>query len=110
MLTPKEIKDIGHIIEKLASDSGEIVKEDIAELKKDITEYKEDLKEVEKITMTAEKPVKLSEAKSAKILSKRVEKLINEMDELIIKLEKEESAKAAADPSAVPTKSKYVCS
>lgn len=90
------MKDIGQIIENLAVSPDKQVKEDLDELKKDVTEYKEDLREVEKIVQT-EKVAKIGETKSAKILSKRVDKLIKDMDKLIVELQKDEAAKKPAD-------------
>ena len=86
ILTPKEIKEIGQIIENLADTDEKIVKGEIAELKKDVIDYKQDLKEVEQITQSERAAIKLKESKSAKILSKRVEKLIADLDNLVIQL------------------------
>lgn len=89
VLTPKDIKEINEIIENLPVNEEKQVKAEIAELKKDITEYKEDVKEVEEMTSTA---AKLTETKSAKILSKRVQKLLGDMDKLMVKLEQESAS------------------
>ena len=96
VLTPTEIKEINEIIENLPVNEEKQVKAEIAELKKDITEYKEDVKEVEEMTSTA---TKLTETKSAKILSKRVQKLLGDMDKLMVKLE-QESASQPQQPAA----------
>jgi D-mannonate dehydratase len=90
LLSPKEIKDIGKIIENLTISTEKQVKEDLDELKKDITEYKLDLKQVENIVLT-EKQIKLGENKSAKILSKRVDKMIKDLDRLVVQIQKEDS-------------------
>ena len=84
-LTPIEIKEINNIIENLPTAEASQVKAEIAELKKDITEYKEDVKEVEDATS------KLTETKSAKLLSKRVQKLLTDMDQLMSKIETEKA-------------------
>jgi LETM1 and EF-hand domain-containing protein 1 len=88
-LTPVEIKEINKIIENLPSAEESQVKAEIAELKKDITEYKEDVKEVEELTKSTDKTAKLTETKSAKLLSKRVQKLLTDMDSLMGKIEAE---------------------
>jgi LETM1 and EF-hand domain-containing protein 1 len=90
-LTPVEIKEINKIIENLPSAEESQVKAEIAELKKDITEYKEDVAEVEELTKSTDKTVKLTETKSAKLLSKRVQKLLTDMDSLMGKIEAEKA-------------------
>lgn len=89
LLTPNEIKEINQIIENLPSNEKKQVKAEIAELKKDVEEYKEDVKEVEELSQVDTSTAKLTETKSAKILSKRVQKLINDVDMIVDKLEKE---------------------
>lgn len=102
IITPKEIKEIGQIIENLADADEKIVKEEIAELKKDVIDYKQDLKEVEEITQSEKAAIKLKETKSAKILSKRVEKLIGDLDKLVVQLRESELAnkKEPLEPTA----------
>lgn len=74
------------------------MKAEIKELKKDVDEYKEDVKEIEEITTKG--ATKLTETKSAKLLSKRVQKLLGEVDSLVAKIEKEDalSATTVASP------------
>jgi hypothetical protein len=85
-ITPVEIKEINEIIENIPVNEKKQVKAEIEELKKDVDEYKEDIKEVNELTMAS----KLKETTSAKILSKRVEKLISDMNNLMAKIEKEQ--------------------
>jgi LETM1 and EF-hand domain-containing protein 1, mitochondrial len=100
LLSPKEIKEINQIIENLPSTEKKQVKAELDELKKDVSEYKEDIKEVEQLT-AAESKVKLTETKSAKRLSKRVEKMISDLDGLLVKLEKESATpNVTADSSS----------
>ena len=55
-------------------------------------EYKEDVKEIEEMTIqSGHGATKLIETKSAKLLSKRVQKLLGEVDSLVAKIEKEET-------------------
>lgn len=89
LVSPVEIKEINLIIENLPSNKQ--VKAEIEELKKDVDEYNEDVKQVEQLTLTEDSSSKLTETKSAKILSKRVQKLISDMDNLLVKIEKEKS-------------------
>lgn len=87
-LSPEEIKEMNLIIENLPANEESQVKAEIAELKKDVTDYKEDVLEVEQMALTS----KLTETKSAKLLGKRVQKLIADMDTLVKKLEPENKA------------------
>ena len=97
-LTPKDIKENNQIIENLPAAETKQVKAEIEELKKELTEYKEDVKEVEQLTQTTDKAaIKLSETKSAKILSKRVQKLIGDMDKLMSKIENEKTVQQPSD-------------
>ncbi len=84
MLTPQDIKEISQIIDTLPQNEKNIISDEINELKKDVDEYKEDVKEVEELS-SAER---LTETKSAKILSNRVAKLIGDMDKLMVDLNK----------------------
>lgn len=63
-------------------------------MKKDVDEYKEDVKEIEEITTKG--ATKLKETKSAKLLSKRVQKLLGEVDTLVAKIEKEDTLSATS--------------
>jgi LETM1 and EF-hand domain-containing protein 1, mitochondrial len=82
-LSPTEIKEINNLIETLPLNEESQVKAEIAELKKDVNEYKEDVLEVEQLALAS----KLTETKSAKLLGKRVQKLILDVDKLVQKLE-----------------------
>lgn len=98
VISPVDIKEINQIIENLPAAEKNQVKAEIEELKKDITEYKEDVKEVEELTAKAastanveNKPASpvLTETKSAKLLSKKVQKLVAEMDKIMAEIESE---------------------
>ena len=86
-LTPVDIKEINQIIESLPVNEKIQVKAEIEELKKDVSEYKEDVREAQELTTAIDNTAKLTETKSAKLLSKRVEKLIAEVDNLVKKIE-----------------------
>ncbi len=63
--------------------------EEIKELKDDVKEYKEDIKEFE--TLAATKHLKhLSETRSAKALSKRIDKLVTDLDQIVQTLDKKQ--------------------
>ncbi len=88
-LSPVDIKEINQIIESLPASEKIQVKAEIAELKKDVSEYKEDVREAEQLTSVDSLQAKMTETKSAKLLSKRVAKLIAEVDTLAKKIEAE---------------------
>ncbi len=105
---PEEIKNLGQIIENITVSPQNQVKDDIEELKKDVTEYKEDLKQVEQIAQS-ENLTTLKETKSAKILSKRVDKLIKDLDKLVLKIQTVDTIdKSQADKTMI--KHKYAWS
>lgn len=98
IISPEEIKEITQIIENIPSNEKSQVRAEIAELKKDVDEYKEDVMEVEQLASAT----KLTETKSAKLLGKRVQKLISDMDKLVQKMESENGDVAVVEK--VPTK------
>ncbi|CAF4933202.1 unnamed protein product, partial [Rotaria sp. Silwood1] len=87
--------DVGQFetaLEQLVHQKAQEVKttvEEIKELKDDVKEYKEDVKELE--TLAATKQVKyLSETRSAKALSKRIDKLVGDLDHIVQSLDKKQ--------------------
>ncbi|KAE8628902.1 hypothetical protein XENTR_v10000280 [Xenopus tropicalis] len=65
-------------------------KEELSELKDDVQEYSEDLQEIKKeLSKTGQEKV-LQETKASKILTKRVNRMIGQMDKIISELENEE--------------------
>lgn len=96
LLTPTDIKEISQIIDNLPQSEKSIISDEIYELKKDVDEYNEDVKEIEELSSSQSK---LTETKSAKILSKRVQKLISDMDVLMANL-------CTTNKSGQPTASK----
>lgn len=80
--------DVGQFetaLEQLVSQKAQEVKatvEEIKELKDDVQEYKEDMKEFQ--TLAATKQLKhLKETRSAKALSKRIDKLVTDLDAIV---------------------------
>jgi LETM1 and EF-hand domain-containing protein 1 len=100
MISAVEIKEINQLIENLPASSSKQVKAEIDELKKDVSEYQEDVKEIEQMTQASDSKSKLTETKSAKLLSKRVSKLLSDVDTLVVKLEKESSKTAPSTDKA----------
>ena len=92
IIKPTDIKELNLVLENLPSSEKNFISDEIKELKKDVDEYNEDVKEVEQLT-SIESTSKLTETKSAKILSKRVQKLISDMDSIMADLEKDNEPK-----------------
>ncbi|OCT96658.1 mitochondrial proton/calcium exchanger protein isoform X2 [Xenopus laevis] len=65
-------------------------KEELSELKDDVQEYSEDLEEIKKELSKAGQEKVLEETKASKILTKRVNRMIGQMDKIICELENEE--------------------
>ena len=87
--------DVGQFetaLEQLVSQKAQEVKatvEEIKELKDDVQEYKEDMKEFQ--TLAATKQLKhLKETRSAKALSKRIDKLVTDLDKNVGAMEKKQ--------------------
>jgi LETM1 and EF-hand domain-containing protein 1 len=100
VISPGDIKEINDIIEDIPHVETKQVKAEIAELKKELTEYKEDVKEVEELSEKLgvdKNAIKLKETKAAKALSKRVQKLLGDMDKLMVKIEQEETVAKPAE-------------
>lgn len=100
-LTVKDIKNISQIIDNLPSNISikNVISEEISDLKKDIEEYIEDVKEVQELS---NKESRLKETRSAKILSKRVQQLVKEMDSLVEKIEQDKKDEVISFVEALP--------
>lgn len=89
--------DVGQLetaLEQLVSQKAQQVQttvEEIQDLKDDVKEYKDDVKEFE--TLAATKQLEyLSETRSAKALSKRIDKLVTDLDQIVNTLDKKQDA------------------
>ena len=87
--------DVGQLetaLEQLVSQKAQEVQstvEEIQDLKDDVKEYKDDVKEFE--TLAATKHLEyLSETRSAKALSKRIDKLVTDLDQIVNTLDKKQ--------------------
>ncbi|CAF0917363.1 unnamed protein product [Rotaria sordida] len=81
---------LGQLVHKKAQEVQTTV-EEIKELKDDVKDYKEDVKALE--TLAATKHVKyLSETRSAKALSKRIDKLVGDLDHIVHSLDKKQDS------------------
>lgn len=100
-LTVKDIKEISQIIDNLPSNISvkNVISEEISDLKKDIEEYIEDVKEVQELS---NKESRLKETRSAKILSKRVQQMVKEMDSLVEKIKQDKKDEVASFVETLP--------
>ncbi|RNA33613.1 LETM1 and EF-hand domain-containing [Brachionus plicatilis] len=78
---PGDIRELNDIIENMPANERKQFKGEIDELKKDIDEYDEDVKEVEQFNK------KLTQTRSARIMNKRIKKLITDLETIMDKID-----------------------
>ncbi|OCT99245.1 mitochondrial proton/calcium exchanger protein isoform X2 [Xenopus laevis] len=91
-ITKEEIDILSDACTKLKEQKKLLTKEkgELSELKDDVQEYSEDLEEIKKeLSKTGQEKV-LQETKASKILTKRVNRMIGQMDKIICELENED--------------------
>ncbi|NWT01012.1 LETM1 protein, partial [Mionectes macconnelli] len=78
-------------------------KEELEELKGDIQEYSEDLQEIKELSKTGQEEA-VEESKASKRLTKKVNRMIGQIDKIIVELEtSQETVDAKLDGGGVPT-------
>ncbi|NXX81050.1 LETM1 protein, partial [Urocolius indicus] len=92
-ITKEEIDMLSDACTKLQEQKKSLTKEkeELEELKGDIQEYNEDLKEIKELSKTAEEGV-VEESKASKQLTKRVNRMIGQIDKIIDELETSQKA------------------
>ncbi|KFU91599.1 hypothetical protein M959_01436, partial [Chaetura pelagica] len=87
-ITKEEIDMLNDACTKLQEQKKSLTKEkeELEELKGDIQEYNEDLQEIKELSKTGEKEV-VEESKASKRLTKRVNRMIGQIDKIINELE-----------------------
>ena len=80
-ISPGDIRELNDIIESMPTNERKQFKGELDELKKDIDEYDEDVKEVEQFNN------KLTQTRSAKIMNKRIKKLIVDLETIMDKID-----------------------
>lgn len=92
VLTSKDVEVLGEALETLSKDKKQLLveKETIKELKEEIEEYKEDVEELREITTAGPKETPVQETRAAKILYKKVNYMIDNLDKVLKTLEKKE--------------------
>ncbi|RMC14420.1 hypothetical protein DUI87_09516 [Hirundo rustica rustica] len=100
-ITKEEIDVLSDACTKLQEQKKSLTKEkeELEELKDDIQEYNEDLQEIKELSKTGEKEA-VEESKASKRLTKRVNRMIGQIDKIIVELEtsqKTEDAKLVGE-------------
>ncbi|NXL73501.1 LETM1 protein, partial [Leptocoma aspasia] len=87
-ITKEEIDVLSDACTKLQEQKKSLTKEkeELEELKDDIQEYNEDLQEIKELSKTGEKEA-VEESKASKRLTKRVNRMIGQIDKIIVELE-----------------------
>ncbi|XP_077334051.1 mitochondrial proton/calcium exchanger protein isoform X2 [Lithobates pipiens] len=102
-LTKEEIDILSDACTKLMEQKKLLTKEkeELLELKDDVQEYSEDLEEMKKeLSKTGDDQV-VEESKASKRLTKRVNRMINQIDKIIVELENEDLVLEENAPSGV---------
>ncbi|XP_072262670.1 mitochondrial proton/calcium exchanger protein isoform X2 [Pyxicephalus adspersus] len=91
-LTKEEIDILSDACTKLKEQKKLLTKEkeELLELKDDVQEYSEDLEEMKKELSKAGQEMVVEESKASKRLTKRVNRMINQIDKIIVELENED--------------------
>ncbi|NXA31380.1 LETM1 protein, partial [Eudromia elegans] len=87
-ITKEEIDVLSDACSKLQEQKKSLTKEkeELEELKGDVQEYNEDLQEIKELSKTGQEDV-VEESKASKRLTKRVNRMIGQIDKIIVELE-----------------------
>ncbi|XP_075169588.1 leucine zipper and EF-hand containing transmembrane protein 1 [Haematobia irritans] len=90
-LTSKDVELLSEALKSLSSDKKMVVeKETIKDLKEELEEYKEDVEELREVRQVVQEPV--HESRAAKMLFKKVNSMIGQLDKVLDDLEKKQKA------------------
>lgn len=94
-LTSSDLKVVGDALGTLSKDKKKMMveKQELEEIKEEIAEYQEDVQELNEITVMKNEE-KLKESTAAKLLYRKVNKMINKLDLALEDLEKQKEIKA----------------
>lgn len=93
-ITKKDIEVVCDALDAVSDSKNMFVeKEEIKELKEEIAEYKEDVEELQAIAKKSNVKLDVRESAAAKRLLKKVDAMINKLDMVMTKLEKEKKLK-----------------
>uniref|UniRef100_T1PEC2 Mitochondrial proton/calcium exchanger protein n=1 Tax=Musca domestica TaxID=7370 RepID=T1PEC2_MUSDO len=88
-LTSKDVELLSEALKSLSSDKKMVVeKETIKDLKEELEEYKEDVEELREVRQVVKEPVR--ESRAAKMLFKKVNSMIGQLDKVLDDLEKKQ--------------------
>lgn len=91
-LTSKDVELLSEALKSLSSDKKMVVeKETIKDLKEELEEYKEDVEELREVRQVVQEPVR--ESRAAKMLFKKVNSMIGQLDKVLDDLEKKQKEK-----------------
>lgn len=102
-LSPKDVELLGEALKTVIGKKEELLveKETIKDLKEEIEDYKEDLEELHEINSTQVKPKEaVRESRGAKILFKKVNSMIGQLDKVLNDLEEKGKKLKQADAAA----------
>ncbi|XP_046563760.1 mitochondrial proton/calcium exchanger protein-like [Haliotis rubra] len=90
-ISSKDLEEIESALEEIAEQKQlNIEKEELQDLKEEVEEYKEDLEDLKSVILASGRPQEdLRESKAAQRLTKRVSKMISQLDDVITGLHKE---------------------
>ncbi|XP_046366268.1 mitochondrial proton/calcium exchanger protein-like isoform X1 [Haliotis rufescens] len=90
-ISTKDLEEIESALEEIAEQKQlNIEKEELQDLKEEVEEYKEDLEDLKSVILASGRPQEdLRESKAAQRLTKRVSKMISQLDDVISGLHKE---------------------
>ncbi|NXG14791.1 LETM1 protein, partial [Grallaria varia] len=103
-ITKEEIDVLNDACTKLQEQKKSLTKEkeELEELKGDIQEYSEDLQEIKELSKTGEEEA-VEESKASKRLTKRVNRMIGQIDKIIVELEtSQKTVDAKPDAGGIP--------
>lgn len=91
-ISSKDLEALGDALGTLSKDKKTLLveKEEIKDLKEEIADYQEDVQELHEVTTAAPEEVMVKESRAAKMLFKKVNSMINKMDNVLADLEQQE--------------------
>ncbi|KAL5288381.1 LETM1 family protein [Megaselia abdita] len=97
-ISSKDAELIGEALESVSKDKNTLLveKETIKELKEEIEEYKEDVEELREVRALSKE--KVGESRAAKILFKKVNTMIDQLDKVLNEFEKKKEQTLSAGP------------
>lgn len=90
-LSTEDIKVLGDALESISQKKNLMIeKEEIKEIKEEIAEYEEDVQELQQIVDQKDEKLHMKESRAAKLLFKKVNSMISNLDKVLDDLERKE--------------------